>query len=459
MTVRFDVREVNPSDGAIVSTLTGSEGTVLVANVGRVASQVFYDDFFGLPVGPTVVRAGNSVTLNNWQVADGAFGPTVPTGTVSVAVDGVPAPVWYTALGLDTESAMAVPVDPVTGILPILVYDVPGSTSVGPHTVTVTYAGDALFLPSSNSYTFTVVAQRDALYDCVAPARHLTASPRCGPSRLPPPSRMAARPCSGTSTSSSSSSRSDRTGTILSQLTDTTTTPLGATNSSGGILDAVGLGFGDATGTVQSSTRTGGTQFRRATPSPTCWSTSRASLRSCRSRATENSVPIDLDRLELDGRSIFGGVYAVSCVPTDAAIRLGTITIAGTTLAVEGPSPLRADDDITLRAAVAPSTATGQVEFSDDGDIIAISPITNGQAVASVTLAEGEHTLTARTRAGASAPSTTSDEVDVEILPAIESAAFAEEGDGAVVRLVYMELLGRCPEQAGYDWSTSSVPV
>ncbi len=35
---------------------------------------------------------------------------------------------------------------------------------------------------------------------------------------------------------------------------------------------------------------------------------------------------------------------------------------------------------------------------------------------------------------------------------ATECAAFAEDGNGAIVRLVYMELLGRCPDQAGYDY-------
>jgi len=146
----------------------------------------------------------------------------------------------------------------------------------------------------------------------------------------------------------------------------------------------------------------------------------------------------------------------VTCLPQSEAIPLGTITQGGVALSVDADDPARQGGPVTLSTLVAPATGQGFVEFRDGDDTIGVVPVVDGGASLSTTaLAAGAHVLTARYFGNSLGAHYTSNDILLTVLPQFDCSAFTDAGtdagNGAVVRLVYLELLGRCPDQAGYD--------
>lgn len=163
-------------------------------------------------------------------------------------------------------------------------------------------------------------------------------------------------------------------------------------------------------------------------------------------------VPLTLDSITLDIGQ-FGWNYSMLCTPVGEPASLGIVRVAGVELTVSPNDPVRAGDDVTLAAATGNPADVGVVEFLDGTDTIGVVPVAGG--VASMTtsdLAVGDHVLRARFYRQPAAPLVISPEVPLTVLPELNCGSFTDEGAGRTVRLVYLSLLERCPDQAGYDY-------
>ncbi len=160
-------------------------------------------------------------------------------------------------------------------------------------------------------------------------------------------------------------------------------------------------------------------------------------------------VPITLDRIHLQTTDEEGFTYPVTCIPVGDPLFLGEVTASGHTLAVEPGGPVREGDDVSLVSTVEPYT-TGQVEFRDGDTTIGVAPVVDGVArMTTSTLPNGVRNLTAIFTGGLLIPALASNTVALDVV--VIDCSPLETGNGAVVRLVYMELLLRGPDPAGYS--------
>ncbi len=449
---------IAPAPGATAT----AKGQVMIVEATRRASTVTFA--FGGGVRPHAVRQGSTMSLQNVSV-----GPSLssgrPTGHVALKLDDVP----VAAYRLDGLPLARVPLTSANNNnFSFLAFDLPPNIAVGAHKVTVSYLGDARFLPSQLTTTFNVHEAPVAvtLYDCIAPGfagetrryRALVDGYANVPVVRPLGSEV---DLSGLQVrmrfSRALQSSHLRQGFFGTDADETST--IGA---EGELLQSIDFGFGPGgSGTAGGLTRSNGTQLPTS-PNPVL--AADVALGHLDESIVFNAptgsvviegepgtvVPVTLDTIKVTAEQAVG-IFTVTCTPVGDPLLLAEITASGHTLVVEPGDVARADEEVTLTSTVAPYT-TGQVEFRDGDETVGVANVVNGIARVTAALPIGTRALTAIYTGGVLAPPLVSNAVEVTVLPPLACKAFAVDGNGAVVRLVYIELLGRCPDQAGYSY-------
>lgn len=453
LSVELAVVAVDPDTGSITRELSSTNGRIGLFLPGRVQTEIDLADFgdFGEAYGPTTIRQGGTIATTLVTIMP-SFGGTRPTGTLRAAIDGQQVPLFGTFPGdLASPTPNVLPLDPGCGCNTVLV-DLPTSVGVGEHTLTFTYSGDDQFTPSTRSAPFTVMAPISDPYRCemdiFGASRRFNVQLRTF-GRMPTTRTDGSTVRLGEYSFEIVADRSYAEWSAFDFLVG------GAVTFTGLTIDLGAGGTGSATQAVFDPPAFQGGPSQADDPDI-----------SVRFTDAEASVPVtgapgSVITPAVEGFALtsdaFGIPLAMSCTPLADPVAYGSTTVAGTVLTVEGPDPARADDELGLTAAVFPTTASGTVQFRDGDVLLAIAPVVDGVATSTVTLPAGDHSITARFLAGASAPSTTSAAVPLTVRPAVECASSADEGNGAAVRLVYLELLERCPDAAGYEYWTTQL--
>lgn len=446
---RFALVDQPPAGAAV--ELAVSEGATTILETDRRASTIAVGNQF-IPgrVLPATVRQGNLFTLRSVSLTPNAPGLGQPSGLMEIWLDGKRLP------------ARAMNQPHAAGFTPTVEVNTPdfsGATGYqarmpvdarsGTLTIVVKYLGNDHYLPSQTSVTIDVMPSAGPIFDCATtvlnnPAR--LAFNLVGLASLPP------RVVSGTEVPLSNMALMalfDR-GSIVQRLP--TTFPAGPSTVGTDPLVGIDLTFGPngsgaATGYVTSNntlmTATG------TNPDMVVDLTGESGSVTIEGEPGE-VVPVTLSAITLRYRDPAGGIpYIISCTPLEGPAPLGQVTVSGTTLSIEAPTPVREGQDVTLVADVSP--ASGTVEFFDGETSLGVAPVLDGRARLTVDdLAAGDHTLVARHSSGIEAGSS-SDSATLSVIPRFDCPQFATAGNGAVVRLVYLELLGRCPDQGGFD--------
>jgi len=317
--------------------------------------------------------------------------------------------------------------------------------------VTFKYSGDALFLPGQNTATLTVQPSIGPIYTCriVGSAANRFNANLVALGNLPGTAPAGAVPVDHLSVALFYG-RGVNTQSLATDVLETGPNPAEPDGVTG--VQRVTFGFEPGgTGTATHVDRTG-TQMNNADPANPdaiigfLGETGAPVIEG----APGEVAPVELASVTIETIDSFELPSTITCTPRDEATVLGRVTIAGTTLVVDAPRPTRGGDPVTLTATTAPDD--GYVEFLDGDTTIGFVAVEGGAAsLVTTDLAAGEHQLRARHVGGLLAASTSSETVPLTALPEHECPGFVAEGSGAVVRLVYLELLGRCPDQAGFD--------
>ncbi len=462
--VTFELIEVDETGApaAVIApapdALTSAKAQIALLEATRRPSTITIGSS-GIPaVTPQTVRNGGTVSINTVQLGPN-LGSRRPLGDLTVLLDGQPIsfrPGGSSAGNVDTTRYVTSP----DAANHNLMFDVPPGTTPGVHAVTVRYSGSELFLPQQATRTFTVIEPVGTLFDCDVPSfdsyrfRTFVEAQATMLSTAPAGTEVDLRDV--TLTMKFAREHPGSSG-ARGQIVPNNGTRAVGTNSLG-----IDLGFGPVgAGTGASLTRTfgvamGRTGFGGADPDPSVVDELIVINNPSGTVTVDGTpgelAPVTLDRIRL--QAISGGIILVpmTCTPVAEPLLLGEVMVSGHTLAVEPGGRVREGDEVTLRSTVAPYT-TGQVEFRAGDETIAVSLVKDGVATAEVDdLPEGAHSLTAIYTGGVLAPPLVSNAVEVTVLPPLACKPFAVDGNGAVVRLVYIELLGRCPDQAGYSY-------
>ncbi|HYI62122.1 MAG TPA: DUF4214 domain-containing protein [Acidimicrobiales bacterium] len=457
MNVTFMLTQVDPVTGLPAPTLNPSAATVAqsvvrthLVNVPRRTTAV---NVSGLR--PHTVRQGQTVRVHGITTTPGTVNGLRPSGTFEVLLDGVPVPVRTDATVPELGYQPTVPAGINTQNAEFVV---PINGATGTRTITVRYSGDRFFLPAQWTNTISVLASRGVTYTCkeVTPffTDRFTVNVEANVSL---PSAVA----SGTEVDldqldvtlyTDRGNSVDAFGVFFSA--SNPVLPPGSTDPG---IRSMDFGFSGGGGTSTSVTFANSTLMTDATrpvdPNPDQVVGFEGETGSVTIEGAPGEVvPVSLEAVGLT--AFIGGDLSVDCTPLGGALVLGQVTVAGTTLTVEAPDPTRAGDEVTLNASVAPVGAVGTVEFRDGTETIGVRQLGTGGTASMITdsLEAGTHTLTARFFGNLGSISTTSEPVELVVLTEFDCQPFAIEGDGAVVRLVYIELLHRCPDQAGFDY-------
>jgi len=442
-----------PAPGALAT----SAGTFTVTEATRRTSAVVFGvAFVGGPISPYKVRQGGAAALPRLTVGPLLSNTLRPTGFVEFELDGKPLAVRRIINSNAAPDAPGIMRVPLGSAVTEVMFDTPLDIAVGTHQVKVKYLGDALFLPSENSTTLTVVASVGVTYDCLAPAStniRFRAHVESGLA-LPLP---AVRPAGSTLPLGGLSLRMLFSRANLAQANARNQiAPANGTRLVGPTL-SIDLGFGpDGSGTAVGIAHQNGTTLPQPTvavPDPPVDETFTFQSPSgsvVLNGAPGDVVPVTLDVIKVTGTDPANQPHPITCTPIGAPVELGSVTLSGNTLTVEPGGRAGEGDAVTFTSAVEPYTS-GQVEFRDNGVTIGVVPVVDGLASTVIdNLSIGTRNLTAVFSGGFLAPAIVSNEVELDIVSC--PGSFAEEGNGAVVRLVYMQLLGDCPDPTGYAY-------
>jgi len=440
--VTFTLVRVDPGTGAVQATLASSAGDTLMTEATRRATIItagnpgFPPNIPATPaISPHTVRAGNNIRLNS-PVVGPAVGSLGPSGTLAFSIDGQPVGVLPGSAPLSAGYQLAVP------CCSSAVYSipVPATTNVGTHSLTLRYSGSSLFQPSLASFTFEVTHRIAPIYECERIGLSFTYVARANVvASASVPSVVAA---------------GEEVTLVQPELRLLFDRGPSITGSG---LDAVINNFTDlevvygaaGTSSAGSVTRTNSTRMDTAGDPDQVVQFNDLSMAVTPEGAPGEVVPITIESFKVHfddvGRTMV-------CNPVGDPVTLGQVAVAGTTLAVSPSGTVRSGTQVTLDAVTAPAPG-GFVEFLDGATTIGVADV-NDRGEASMTttsLPVGERSLTARYLGGLTVPVTTSGVVPLTVIDAFDCAAFTQAGNAAVVRLVYLELLGRCPDQAGFD--------
>lgn len=461
MTVFFEVKpDSAPLDPAPSTDALGgaSKPTILAATDRQPVEIVSSQDPY--PIWPQTVRQGQTVTIEGLFFAP--FNPGHKyTGSFEYLLDGNPVPVgMYPGSPRPGEEQLKVPASGGGNGGTVLIH-LPNNTPTGTREITVRYTGDSLYLPTQVTWPFTVLPARGPSYQCFAEGI--------------PPTNFRVNVVAQANVQSTAMPGTVDIGNLdISVLTDksgyTAYQVYGTLNDSGptaiGELGLRGIHYtfsGGGTGTATHVVQTNPFELPPE-PNPAPDSTVDRVLSftgetgsTTIAGAVGEVVPVTLDSIEIDVVTPDLGIpYNILCTPVDDPYLLGEVRVTGVDLTVAPEGSVRAGQDVTLTANVGDPTGAGVAEFVDGDDAIGVAAVTNGVATMTTNeLEPGDHTLKVRYYPQPAGPVQVSTEKTLEVLEAHDCEAFAIEEDkpnGAVVRLVYMELLNRCPDQAGYDY-------
>jgi len=438
--VTFAIQLVDPGTGAITDTVASETGqTVMVEAARRVATIAAGN--VGIPpvvppipaISPHTVRAGNNISLNALFVGPNVGG-VGPTGTMSFSIDGTPVGVLPPQAGLSAGYQLSV----ACCSNPNYSVPVPRNIPAGAHTLELRYSGNDMFLPAINSFTFQVAPSLGPIYEC---ERTLLGVSYVGRANVVVQGSLPATVAAGDTVPVSHPT--------LRMLLDRGPSVTNALNEVVSEYTGIEVVYNvDGTSTSTGATRTNNTRMTAAGDPDQVIELPGLAMAVTIDGDPGEVVPVTIEEF----RITFDGIgAALTCKPLGDTALVDTVTVAGTTLSVTPGGPVRSGAAVTLEAAAAPFSG-GVVEFRDGTDTIGVVPVNaEGEATMVTTaLAAGERSLTARYFGGFAVPSTTSDVVALTVVP-IDCAPFVGAGNGNVVRLVYMDLLHRCPDQAGFD--------
>ncbi len=464
--VTVELVAVDPGSGLPAAVLApasdaiaASSGRFTIIEATRRESTVLFGSAFsGGPISPYRVRQGGTLSLPNLAV-----GPTIggqrPGGFFEFALDGQPLAVRRVVLSNVGPDAPPLPRVPITGNGAVNVtFDIPVDISLGTHQVTVMYSGDALSLPSENTTSFTVVESVGVIYDCLSPALTNTRYRAYVESQVGFPLPLV-RPAG------SSVSLQDLDLRMLFSRDG-----LSQNNSRGNIVPnnetllvgpdlEIGLEFGPGgVGTAEGIERVNGSRLpgsfalpNEESPTDEIMTFLAPSGSLVLEGAPGDVVPVTIDVIRVTGNDELGAPVPMTCTPVGSPVQFGSVTLSGNTLTANPTETVWEGEEVTLTSAVEPYT-TGQVEFRDGATTIGVAPVVDGLAsMVTRDLPAGTRSLTSVFSGGVLAPAITSNVVELDVV-AVECREFAVEGHGATVRLVYLELLGRCPDRAGFDY-------
>lgn len=426
-------------------TLGTSSGTVNIVNAAREATTITAGDpgfppfIPEIPPVTPIVRQGTEAEMSI------VLGPDLngvrPEGTLSFFVDGVPVLSQH-RFSTEPNAGQWLSKVPIVQFGGAYLLQIPRNTPTGTRQVTVRYSGNSLFAPTQETYPITVEPAVGEIYECVGQG-FTSGNFRANvvvEGDLPPVwatgqeidldrievSVLLSRTIAQQELLTSAESP-DQSQTILrlDLGPNGTITPAEATRS-----NSIAMQTGDGLGTDSILELSGGTGSVLIDHDP----------------GTEEEFTLDRITTTFAPGGFLSGMV---CTPESSAHVLGTVTAAGTTLAVSPGGPVAAGSAVELTATALPA-APGMVEFRDGTTTVGVAPVdANGVArVITDDLAAGHRSLTARFYGG---PVATSPSEPVEI-HVVGDCPPVEPGNGAAVRLVYMELLGRCADPAGYAY-------
>ncbi|HYI61942.1 MAG TPA: Ig-like domain repeat protein [Acidimicrobiales bacterium] len=440
--ITFTLVRVDPGTGAVQATLASSAGDTLMTEATRRTSTITAGNA-GFPpvipatpaVTPHTVRAGNNIKLNAFNVNPVTAGVS-PSGTVSFFIDSQPVGVLPSLAPLSAGYRLAVPCC-VNNSYSI---PVPPTTTPGTHKLTVRYSGNSLLQPSFADFSFEVAHPVAPVYECeriglnfaYVGRANVVASASVPSVAVAGKEVTLVRPELRLLLDRGPSIPGSGIDEVFSMFTE---------------LEVVyGTGGTSSAGSV---TRTNNTRMDAAGDPDQVAQFNGLSMAVTPEGEPGEVVPITIEsfKVHFDGPGM-----TMICNPVGDPITLGQVTVAGTTLSVSPTGTVRAGTQVTLDAVTAPAPG-GFVEFLDGATTIGVVDV-NDRGEASMTTADlpvGERSLTARYLGGLTVPVTTSGAVPLTVIDAFDCAAFTQAGNAAVVRLVYLELLGRCPDQIGFD--------
>lgn len=432
-------------EGAARTVLATTSGVIALVNEARQETAVESGSASIVPITP-VVRQGNVAELRNLRVTP-VLGNVHASGTFTFALDGVPVRGQHSVVGQPGAFTWLESVPRPAAAQTNVLVEVPPTTPTGTRVLTVSYSGDGLYAPAQASFPFTVEPSIGAIYACrqvagIGAGQTLFAANVEVQATLPavwpagqdlPLDRVQAR------------LRLSRTNTHANLLSGVTTAPEANRDWSlglgpDGVLTAASVTTANQNGWAVGQVGpidhlidlTGVTGTIEVSPTP------------------GDPVAYTLDRIALT--AVSGPLsLGFECTPDATPYTVGTITPAGTTLAVDPAGPVGPATPVTLTAAALPAAA-GVVEFRDGTRTVGVVPVDSaGGAQVVTTLPAGTRSLTARFF-GAGVNGTPSPPVEVRVVG--DCGAHVDPGNGAAVRLVYIELLDRCPDAAGYAFWT-----
>lgn len=449
--ITFDLQLVDPGTGDVVRTLASESSVTTMVEPQRRAVTIaagspgFPPVFPTMPpVAPHTVRAGNDMELTSLRLANIHATAAAPEGAYRVLVGGHPAQLvnpW--TFQLVDELSVA---DATTARVAV-----PPEVPPGTHDVRVLFSGDRFYAPAEAVYTVTVAPAAGPRYECRLPGLNVN---YVGHVQVDARGSLPAAAAGGAEVSVDSPSLAlliDRgpTASVLPVFDATGRFPAIAAN-----LEGVEIAY-----SVQGASTVGGLTLVNETKmldasGPIDQILTFEDLATTLTVAGEPGevLSIDIDSITFHFRNNSAHpVETKTCVPVDEPASLGSVTVAGTTLEVAPEGVAREGAPVTLSARAVPS-ARGVMEFRADGSTVGVVPVGIEGTATLVTrrLPVGDLSITARYLGGLTAPSTVSEPVALRV-EATQCAEFATPGHPAVVRLVYLSLLGRCPDQAGFD--------
>lgn len=164
-------------------------------------------------------------------------------------------------------------------------------------------------------------------------------------------------------------------------------------------------------------------------------------------------MALPIERIAMTGFDTIGARFTFTCLPQAEPVILDEVGVAGVSLTAEtSTDPVRTGDPVVLTATAAPAHASGLIEFYSGSQSLGTASGAAGTATITVDdLSPGTNLITARYSGVAGSPYQ-SNIIEIQVRPATECPTFNDAGNGRAVRLVYLELLQRCPDQAGYDY-------
>jgi len=447
--VTFTLVRVDPGTGAVQATLASSAGETLMTEATRRATTIIAGNP-GIPnpnpalppivaptpaISPHTVRAGNNIRLNTLNVGP-PVGGVSPSGTVAFSIDGQPVGVLPAQKPLSAGYQLAVPCCGNSAYS----IPVPATTSVGTHSLTLRYSGNSLFQPSLASFTFEVTHQVGPVYECEQIG---LASAYVGRANVVASASVPSVAVTGDEVTLVRPEMR----LLFDRGPSITGSGLDSVINNFTHLEVV---YGAAgTSSAGSVTRTNSTRMDTAGDPDQVVQFHDLAMTVTPEGEPGEVVPITIESFKVH----FDGIgMTMICNPVDDPVTLGQVTVAGTTLSVAPTGTVRAGTQVTLDAVTAPAPG-GFVEFLDGTTTIGVVDVDDEGEASMVTsgLSVGERLLTARYLGGLTVPVTSSEVVPLTVIDAFDCAAFTQAGNAAVVRLVYLELLGRCPDQAGFD--------